>query len=288
MGCGASSASVHDQPLRDWSEDEVQTLLNHFSECDKDGNGTLEYSEILTLLSKTGEQLTHLDKGKGEGRVNAKEFFRWYTHSTDEEATAVFKKHAELFGEYRVWDIDAVDATLGAFDGYDTDKSGFIEWSEVAKLVEVIGIKIADIDSLNRDNKLDRKEFFMWQLNCTKAATEKAFAEYDARRKKPEVLAAAVADDHTEAADAAPPDCNAIIAAENEAATLSSVRSGVSHKLKKKVEARSAVQVAETSADYNKEAAAKLEELLKASAVRVPLAILLRSSSSRSAGSVAA
>ena len=85
MGGGASQEQEADipapKPLREWTEEEIVRILKRFQSHDKDGNGTLEFTEISGLLRRTGQTVDELDKLNDDNKIDAKEFFCFGTPS---------------------------------------------------------------------------------------------------------------------------------------------------------------------------------------------------------------
>eukprot|EP00941_MAST-03F_sp_MAST-3F-sp1_P002157 g2157.t1 len=132
-----------------------------FYELDIDHSGYLDKSEVKLLAEKLGDKLAgflshkKLDKAfaemdpNGDGKVTLQEFINWYHRQHPIEPHHVYDKVRRLFDEI------------------DTDKSGYLEKSEVRKLLSEAG------------DRLTRRFSFKVSYGREGKSFDKAFGEMD-------------------------------------------------------------------------------------------------------------
>ncbi|KAH8067000.1 arylsulfatase [Aureococcus anophagefferens] len=162
MGSGGSTASAARQEelnsgqvkLQDWTEQEVVGMLKIFAQIDHDRSDMIERGELEAFMKTQGRHMENFKSldWNDDGKMDKREFFQWYTQSTHEEATAIFKRYAALFeweyasGEHKPLaeqseeDIRRILVLFSLFDKDKTsDKAGEIDATELSNLAAVLG-----------------------------------------------------------------------------------------------------------------------------------------------------
>lgn len=170
-------ARVETKPLKEWSADEVKATLKIFKDFDKDKSGKIEQGELQALCEAIGIEASmgEADTLVKDGKIDAKEFFAWYTGCTAVEAATAFAMHAGVFAEFvsgkkqlKEWSTDAVKDVLLVMEKFDKDKNGKIDAAELKTLCETLGIDaaVSEADTLTKDGLIDKREFFQWYVGC--------------------------------------------------------------------------------------------------------------------------
>lgn len=221
MGSGGSTARSENLQLgkvklADWTEAEVVQLLKVFSSVDRDRSGSIDKAEMAALCRTQGRSADNFEEmdWDGDGKMDKREFFRWYTQSTVEEAKKVFSRYAALFE----WEYasgahkplgDQTDEELRRilvlFSLFDKDKTGFVDASEISNLAAVLGSAelaevakeegvtagdVAEVDSMrlkdlqmllkNHGGKIEVKSFFRWYMNCSEPEAAACYKKHAA------------------------------------------------------------------------------------------------------------
>lgn len=222
MGCGSSSTAEHLPPIdsarprKKVSKDamnaiqreldaDMDAILNMdntmaekrhdvaearrlFKEADKDGSGSVDAEELITIFIKLGLEIeksavkeyaakfiADFDKD-GSNSIEMKEFFKFYTQVFKAEETR--SKYAQRIAkEVTTAQVEAESDAL--FTKYDADKSGYIDKKELELLLrECLQLQLAEDQfkhfvgdilkhaDKSRDKKIDRKEFLNLFKKC--------------------------------------------------------------------------------------------------------------------------
>lgn len=91
--------SLAKKRFHEYTEDDVKSVLNVMKRFDKDGSGKIDASELQSLCEVMGIQakIQEVDKMVKDRRIDPKEFFKWYTQCTPEQAAATFTQHGSMF-----------------------------------------------------------------------------------------------------------------------------------------------------------------------------------------------
>jgi Ca2+-binding EF-hand superfamily protein len=166
--------------FKQWTKNEVWTVLHVFFQFDTDSSGFLEREEMGELCDTLCIEpiFDELDKlSPDDGKIDKKTFFLWYVkHCGDselskEEVDALFAEHVE-FQElrqkaFKQWSKSEVWAVLHVFFQYDADSSGFLDLDEIGQLCDTLCIDpvFEELDKLSpEDGKIDKKTFFAWYV----------------------------------------------------------------------------------------------------------------------------
>jgi len=109
VGCTPDEAAVcfadhaylfaPEKQLKDWSVDEVTSVLKIFKEFDADNSGFIDEKELANLcdILCIDATVTEADNIIKDGKLGEREFFGFYVGCDKEEADKVFEDHADLF-----------------------------------------------------------------------------------------------------------------------------------------------------------------------------------------------
>lgn len=149
----------------------AQRIQQVFDRFDKDGGGSLDRSELLSVFktlcpnftSKQVTQFVHeLDRG-GDGSVSHSEFIAWIKNGSG-AATEVYQMILKETG-------DAMSARVReVFQRFDSDGGGYLDRDELARVFRMLNsdFTFKDIDALCKDldrggdGKVSHKEFLHW------------------------------------------------------------------------------------------------------------------------------
>jgi Ca2+-binding EF-hand superfamily protein len=180
-------AALTGKALKEWSADEVKATMKVFTDFDKDNSGFIDAAELKSLCDVLGitARVSEADTLTKDGKIDPKEFFVWYCGCTVEEAAAAFAQHNNVFAALtgkalKEWSADEVKGVMKVFKDFDKDSSGFIDAVELKGLCDVLGIsaRVSDADTLTKDGKIDRKEFFAWYVGCTAKEAAETFEKH--------------------------------------------------------------------------------------------------------------
>lgn len=182
-----SVGNLNVKPLKQWSADDVKATLKIFRDFDKDNSGAIDAAELKALCAALciEANMSEADTLTKDGKIDPQEFFAWYVGCSPQEASAAFQQHGSIFAGLsgkvlKEWSGDEVKATLKVFRDFDKDKSGFIDAAELKELCAVLCIdaKVGEADTLQKDGKIDPKEFFAWYVGCNAEEAAVAFAQH--------------------------------------------------------------------------------------------------------------
>jgi Ca2+-binding EF-hand superfamily protein len=147
----------------------MSELRKTFDRFDKDGSGFIEQKELTALLNALGAASRNDDAVLGAlaqlktarpGRVTFEEFSAWWEKVGSEavkskpSATPKAQSSGSSGSRPRRQAATGVDVRA-VFDGFDRDKSGFIEARELAKVLEALGLEPDDDEVKVALKKLD-------------------------------------------------------------------------------------------------------------------------------------
>lgn len=164
------------KPVGEWSAEEVEDVLKIFDRYDADRNGFIDASELQRLCGDLAIEASMVDADTmvKDGKIDRKEFFVWWLGCSLQEAATVFEKHSTSFAglkskAFKSWTEKEIADVMQIFEQYDTDKNGFIDATELEKLCKELAItgEMEDADTIVKDGKIDKKEFFVWWCGCT-------------------------------------------------------------------------------------------------------------------------
>lgn len=190
------SSAIEKKSFKDWSDEDVASVLNIFVECDKDKSGLIEAGELKSVCAslKRESDLEAVDKFVVDGKVDSREFFAWHTGCSKFEAMSVFAKHDAAFDfvskkAFKSWTDEDTQKIKDTFAEFDKDSSGFIDEAELTSLCKALNFQACmdDVDAYEKkliegktrwrkDGKIDKIEFFMWFGGCTKEEATSALA----------------------------------------------------------------------------------------------------------------
>lgn len=155
-------------------EDEENTMATEevqefFKQIDTDGGGTLDTAEMKLLMKRLGQPsegegfvtIMHELDGDHSGEVDCAEFLNWWKHAGRERREEITRYN------------DRRREIRELFDEVDTDGSGEVDATEVAQLVQNLGIKMNSSELQDAMAKMDSdgsgevefEEFYHWWMS---------------------------------------------------------------------------------------------------------------------------
>lgn len=171
--------------LKQWSEEEVVSILKIFKDFDADKSGFIESNELATLcdLLCIDASVAEADLKDKDGKLGKAEFFAFYVGCDKDEAKKAWTDHAYLFapkGNIKEWSEDEVTSVLAIFKQFDENNSGDIDEKELQSLCDILCCETPVAEKLAKEGKLSSHAFFAWYVGCSTEEADKVFEDHAA------------------------------------------------------------------------------------------------------------
>lgn len=166
--------------LKQWSQQEVVSVLAVFKDFDINNSGFIEMVELQKLCDVICIDVpTDLCK---DGSLSMKDFFAFYSGCEKEEADQAFADYAYLFtGEKQLkeWSPEEVTSVLTIFKQFDANSDGKMNQEELNTLCDLLCIeaKLENIEG-GSDGSIGKRQFFAFYVGCSKEEADKVFNDH--------------------------------------------------------------------------------------------------------------